>query len=241
LLIDDDSSIIESLSAALSPPYRVSAASDGKSALAFLETERSDLIILDLVLGREDGLELMPLVRTLTHAPILLLTGFGTRDNLLRVIGARPDGFLEKPIQLKELRDRVAGCLMEQPEADPLERVRVWIAREFHRPLTTRDLARAAGMGLASFRQAFARRFDRTPRAYLEQCRMELAAGLLRDTDLSVKEVAIQVGFSDGNNFSTAFKRYHGLSPEAFRARCRLTSGVKGTNPPSDGQIQFQR
>jgi len=232
LVIDDDRSLIESLTAALSPPYSVRAALNGNSALAYLETERTDLIILDLMLGAEDGLELLPRLRGLTPAPILLLTGFGTRENLVRAVRSKPDDFLDKPVDLRGLRGRVASLLERSaPEADPLERVRAWIARDFHRPITGKALAHAAGLGLANLRRAFADRFGLTPRAYLEECRMRRAANLLQDTDSPIKDVAVQVGFEDPNNFSTAFKRFHGSCPETFRTQHRSDS-LK-TSPPS--------
>ncbi len=222
LIIDDDPALIESLSAALSPPYCASTALNGNSALAFLETERTDLIILDLMLGDEDGLELVPRLRERTLAPILMLTGHGSRENLLRAIRTKPDDFLDKPVDLRALRSRVVALLRGTAvEADPLECVRTRIATEFHRPLTTEGLARSAGMSRAHLRRAFVERFGLTLKAYLEECRMNRAAALLRDTDCRIKEVTAQTGFSDANNFSTAFKRFHGLSPEAFRAQHR--------------------
>ena len=222
LIIDDDPSLIESVTAALAPPYRVRAASSGEAALAFLRTEPIDLVILDIVLGAEDGLDLLPHLRQLTPAPILVLTGFGTRENLLRAIRVKPDDFLDKPVPLHALRSRIAALLRRDVgDPDQLEGVRVRIGREFDRPLTTEHLARSAGMSRRHLRRAFAERFGLTPRAYLERSRMTRAASLLRDTDCLIKEVAAQVGFADPNNFSTVFKRFHGLSPEAFRARHR--------------------
>lgn len=234
LVIDDDPSVVESLSAALSPPYRVSGAPNTESALAFLETEGTSLIILDLVLGAEDGLDLLPRLRAQSPAPILLITGYGSRDNLLRTIRAKPDDFLEKPLDLHALRSRVAWFLEETtPEADPLERVRAWVARECHRPLATGDMASAAAMSLTHFCRTFQERFGYTPRAYLERCRMQRAAALLRDTDDPIKTLAGPVGFADANNFSTAFKRFYGRSPKFFRAECRPSSQEKKDRPRS--------
>ncbi len=223
LIIDDDRALIEGLTAALSPPYFVRSVLNGNAALAHLETERTDLIILDLMLGPEDGLELLPRLRALTPAPILLLTGFGTRENLVRAIRAKPDDFLDKPVDLRGLRGRVAALLHRSAlEGDALERIRAWIARDFHRPITGKALARAAGLGLANLRRAFTERFGLTPKAYLEDCRMRRAAILLLETDSPIKDVGVQVGFEDANNFSTAFKRFHGSCPETFRTQHRL-------------------
>ncbi len=222
LIIDDDPSLIEALTVALAPPYRVRAASSGEAALACLRTGPVELIILDIMLGAEDGLDLLPRLRELTLARILVLTGFGTRENLHRAIRVKPDDFLDKPVRLDVLRSRVAALLQgDGHDPDPLELVHAWIFRDLHRPPTAEQLARSAGMSRENLRRAFAERFGLTPREYLEECRMSRAATLLRDTDCLIKEVAAQVGFSDPNNFSTVFKRFHGLCPEAFRARLR--------------------
>lgn len=222
LIIDDDPSLIESLTAALVPLYRVRASTSGQAALVFLRNGPIDLVILDIMLGAEDGLDLLPHLRDLTPARILVLTGYGTSENLRRAIRVKPDDFLDKPVRLDVLRGRIAALLGGNgDDPDPLERVHAWIAREFHRPLTAEHLARSAGLSRYHLRRAFAERFGLTPREYLEECRMTRAETLLRDTDCLIKEVAAQVGFADPNNFSTLFKRFHGLSPEAFRARRR--------------------
>ena len=228
LIIDDDPAVTESLGAALSPPYIIAIACDGRSALAFLGAESAHLVLLDIALGGEDGLELLPSLRDVTPAPILVLTGFGTRENLLRAIWARPDGFLDKPIPLEELRRRVAAFLDEStPEADALEGVRTWIGRECHRRITIKDIARAAGMSPAYLYRSFVERFCLTPRAYLVQSRMQRAATLLRESNSPLKELAPNVGVSDASNFSRVFKRVHGCTPEAFRNEGRRCSPKK--------------
>jgi AraC-like DNA-binding protein len=62
---------------------------------------------------------------------------------------------------------------------------------------------------------------------------MTRAAALLRDTESLIKEVATQVGFGDPNNFSTAFKRFHGVSPDAFRAQHRQSSPPAKPDQPA--------
>jgi two-component system response regulator YesN len=220
LIIDDDPSLVESLSAALCPPYHVLSAQTGAAALFLLKSERVDAIILDLRLGSEDGLELLPRLRALTSAPVLLLTAFGTRENLLRAIRAKPDEFLEKPVGVVELRRRVASVLLRADSLDdPVEQVRAWIAREYRQPLTLFCLARRVGMSQVGLRQAFENRVGLTPAAYLMKCRMQQAASLLRDPRQQIKEIAVSVGYPDPNNFSTAFRRFFGVSPRAFRSQ----------------------
>jgi len=104
-------------------------------------------------------------------------------------------------------------------EADPLNRVRAWIASECHRPLTITDLARAAGMSRPHFWRTFVQRFGLTPRAYMVQCRIQRAATLLQNTKDPIKELVGDIGYSHAKNFATAFKRVHGSTPKAFRSQ----------------------
>lgn len=136
------------------------------------------------------------------------------------MIQAKPDDFLEKPVGVVGLRARVSALIGELfPADDSIERARARIASENQRPLTLRALARLAGMTQAGFRRAFVGRFGVTPATYSMQCRMRKAAVLLADPAQLVKEIAARVGYPDANNFSTAFKRFHGAPPKAYRGR----------------------
>jgi AraC-like DNA-binding protein len=221
LVIDDDPALLESLSAALCPPWHVLPALTLQAARALLETMRADLVLLDLCLGEEDGAGLIPEIRRRTDAPILLMTGFGTHANLVRSIRARPDDFLEKPFDMHELRRRVAALLGAGRAApDRLDDIRRRIEREHARRLPLQVLARQAGLSARELRGLFMRRFGVTPHAYQVECRMQHAAALLSGARV-VKQVAVEVGYASPNNFSAAFKRLHGLSPSAFRSQAR--------------------
>ncbi len=219
LIIDDDPILLESLGAALCPPYRILTALDSRAALAALAAEAVHLVLLDLVLGDEDGAALLPEIRTRTLAPILLMTGFGTHENLVRSIRARPDDFLEKPFGLPDLQAKVAMMLgRARTLGERLERVRAKIEREFATRLTLERLARVSGLRPRELRVAFIGHFGKTPHAYLEECRMARAAALLAG-GRGLKEIAGEVGYGSASNLSAAFRRYHGLAPRAFRTK----------------------
>ncbi|MFJ3876743.1 AraC family transcriptional regulator [Streptomyces sp. NPDC090077] len=94
--------------------------------------------------------------------------------------------------------------------------------RAFHdRPAeawTVGSLAERAGVSRALFAKRFTALMGRPPLAYLTECRMEEAAALLTDTDLSIAQIGRSVGYADAFGFSAAFKRHRGLSPRTFRA-----------------------
>jgi AraC-like DNA-binding protein len=90
-----------------------------------------------------------------------------------------------------------------------------------HYPWTVAELAREAGMSRSAFAAAFASALGRPPLAYLTEWRMTVAMNLLRDSKLSVEQVAAKCGYGNAFAFSSAFKRTVGTPPSAHRRRSR--------------------
>ena len=82
-------------------------------------------------------------------------------------------------------------------------------------------LARRCRLGETAFRAAFARVAGMPPRAWLERQRIEHAAGLLRETSVSITKAAVAVGYPDAFHFSRVFRRVMGQSPRAWRQSLR--------------------
>ncbi len=107
-------------------------------------------------------------------------------------------------------------------ESDPLvgPALRLMYNSPAH-PWTVANLAGAVGSSRASFARRFGALVGESPIAFLTSWRLALAADLLESSDVTVGAVARHVGYSTPFALSTAFKRAHGLSPAAFRARRR--------------------
>lgn len=80
------------------------------------------------------------------------------------------------------------------------------------------DVARAAWLSPYHFHRAFRRAFGCTPHEYLTRHRIDRARRLLRETDRSVTDVCLDVGFESLGSFSSLFRRHMGVSPRAFRS-----------------------
>ncbi|MFI8215723.1 AraC family transcriptional regulator [Streptomyces sp. NPDC085932] len=85
------------------------------------------------------------------------------------------------------------------------------------RTWTVASLAARSGVSRALFAKRFTQLMGRPPLAYLTECRLDEAAALLTDTDLTIARIARSVGYADAFGFSAAFKRHKGVSPSAFR------------------------
>jgi AraC-like DNA-binding protein len=81
-----------------------------------------------------------------------------------------------------------------------------------------RRLARVSGVSEAHFARSFKEAFGLPPHRYLLTRRIEKATALLRDTDLSITEIAFQIGWSSLGTFGRTFRDVTGKSPAEFRA-----------------------
>lgn len=98
-----------------------------------------------------------------------------------------------------------------------LEKTRKLIEHEFVHPLNAQNLAAEAGLSLYHFIRLFKKCYGQTPIQMLIARRMVHAQKLLKETELSVNEIATCCGFSDLQIFSKAFKKYTGNNPSAFK------------------------
>ena len=129
LVVDDEPSIVEMLTYNLKRAnYEVVIARDGEEALAKARQSQPDLIILDLMLPRLDGLEVCRALRREREIPIIMLTA---RDSEVdRVVGLElgADDYVVKPFSVRELMARVRNVLRRtaaRPTEAASETVRV--------------------------------------------------------------------------------------------------------------------
>ena len=124
LALDDDPDIRRVLEDYLSSQeLRVSAVATGAEMLAILESEPVDLLLLDLKLPGENGLDLARRVRETSRVPILILSG--KSDEADRVMGLElaADDYVTKPFSPRELLARIRAVLRRAQTAEPVERI----------------------------------------------------------------------------------------------------------------------
>src|SRR5689334_620912 len=112
LLVDDEDSIQKLLTYPLEREgYRVVQARDGEEALARFADERVDLVVLDIMLPKLDGLEVIKRLRSDSSVPIIMLTA--RDDELDKVVGLElgADDYITKPFSIREFRSRVRALL----------------------------------------------------------------------------------------------------------------------------------
>src|SRR6202142_549736 len=98
-------------------------------------------------------------------------------------------------------------------------RTRDMMDRAFAQPLDVPALARVAHISSAHFSRQFRATFGETPHRYLQRRRIERAMELLRETDRSVTDICLDVGFNSLGTFTRTFHEIVSESPSAYRAR----------------------
>ncbi|MDN5724743.1 MAG: AraC family transcriptional regulator [Propionibacteriales bacterium] len=96
-------------------------------------------------------------------------------------------------------------------------RARDLMDRSYAEPLNVSALARVTHTSPAHFSRTFVATFGETPHRYLQRRRVERAARLLRETDQTVTDVCMAVGFTSLGTFSRTFSSITGCSPSSYR------------------------
>jgi DNA-binding response OmpR family regulator len=112
LLVDDEQSIQTLLSYPLRKDgYHVTSAQDGREALQRFDEARFDLVILDLMLPKLDGVEVCRELRSRSQVPIIMLTAKGSETDKVAGLEVGADDYITKPFSMREFRSRVKAAL----------------------------------------------------------------------------------------------------------------------------------
>lgn len=112
----------------------------------------------------------------------------------------------------------IASVRGEKPETHPIVLAQNFIAAHYAEPIAVEDIARAATVSGSYLTRVFRKELGTSPHDYLVRYRITRAKQLLVETDLSVGEIARQVGFKTESNFSYRFSKLCGTSPRGYRA-----------------------
>jgi DNA-binding NtrC family response regulator len=120
LVIDDEAAIRESLEVLLSlEGYTITMAVDGEEGLRTLDRDSFDLVLLDLALPGQSGMELLPQIKEKQPLlPVIMITAYGTVDNVVEAVRAGAENFVQKPWDneklLADIRSAIARRKAEE-------------------------------------------------------------------------------------------------------------------------------
>jgi two-component system response regulator MprA len=167
LVVEDEPKVREALVRALRlAGYRVALAADGEQALQVFQREHPDVVVLDVLMPRLDGLEVCRRLRAAGEGtPVLMLTARDAIDNRVEGLDAGADDYLVKPFALEELKARLRA-LTRRRAPNGMEPVLRY--EDLSLDPNTRDVQRAERtVQLTRTEFALAELFLRNPRTVL--------------------------------------------------------------------------
>lgn len=101
-----------------------------------------------------------------------------------------------------------------------------YINENYDKKISIEDLADACGLSYSYFSNCFKRTFGDTPKGYITNLRLNKAKYYLTETALPIKEIASKCGFAHFNTFTSAFKKYIGVSPREYRSNRKKSAAL---------------
>jgi DNA-binding response OmpR family regulator len=238
LLIDDDPGALRELVAILQGDFDVQHALDGRSGLNRAQALRPDLILLDVVMPGTDGHAVCRLLKAdagTRDIPVIFLTSMQAVEERLQGFALGAVDYVGKPFAAAEVRARVyvhlrlSGriatsdpALTPAEGAEPATSVQVhaamrYIAEHLAVLPTVSQIAQSVGTHEVRLLALFRQQLGLTVSGYIAEERVRTGCRLLVETQMSVQEIANEVGYSSPGNFISAFKERMGVTPKAWR------------------------
>jgi DNA-binding response OmpR family regulator len=129
LLVDDDEMQLEFLSFLVQrADFRPIVASDCATAVRLLDEQSPDLLVLDIQLGENDGLQMLETVRRFSDVPIIMLSARDSEEDIERALELGADDYVTKPFPFRELLARIRAVLRRTHYAlQPVEPIDLWM------------------------------------------------------------------------------------------------------------------
>jgi signal transduction histidine kinase/AraC-like DNA-binding protein/ActR/RegA family two-component response regulator len=214
------------------PEARVIEARDGREALALMERQVPDLVLLDLMMPELDGFGVLEAMRSdprTRSVPVLVLTARPLDDADMARLQHGVSAILAKGLfSVEETVGHITSALQRQRRLSGqtrrlMHRALVFIHERYAEPINRELIAAHVGVNENYLSECFHAEMGVTPMAYLTRYRISRACVLLEEGAASITAVAAAVGFADSAYFSRVFQRVMGMSPRAYRRRPRET------------------
>ena len=247
LLVDDDIEICRYLKSELSDWYRFVICNNGKEALKQLLSDDFDLVVSDVVMPEMDGITLLKNIKgnaNISHVPVIMLTSKSEISDRLEGIKLGADAYLAKPFSLEELhltidnlidnvrrlKGKFTGALKQDDKVEKIEvkgndeELMERIMKVVNENMGDSDfnvekMCDEVGVSRTQLHRKLKEMTGVPTSEFLRNIRLNEAARLIRERKINITQVSYMVGFANNSHFSTAFKKYFGMSPSEYAAK----------------------
>lgn len=244
LVVDDDEEIREYLKQELRETYKVITAANGVEGFKSAISESPDLIISDVMMPEMDGFKLVNKLKgntNVSHIPVILLTSKTEHEDRINALEKGADAYLTKPFNSEELLVTVANLISgrkmlkskfsgAQDQTDKvknidfkssdeilIEKIMQQVNENIGNPeFNVEALASNVGLSRVQLHRRLKELTGLPAGEFIRNIRLKQAAGLLKEKQMNISQVAYATGFLSVTHFSTTFKKFYGISPTDF-------------------------
>ncbi len=250
LVVEDNPDLRVFLKDCLKENYRVIEAANGAKGLDVARKLMPDLIISDIMMPVMDGMEMSKRLKSelvTSHIPIILLTAKISEETKLQGLQLGIDDYMTKPFNLEELllkirnianqREILQKRFQKKIEVSPdqiaitsldeklLEKaIKIVEDNMSNSELSVEEMSRMLGMSRVQLYKKLLSITGKTPIEFIRIIRLKRAALLLEKSQMSVSEIAYEVGFNTPRYFSRYFKEEYNMTPSAY---CEMKGAAK--------------
>ena len=245
LIIDDNADIRSYVKSLLSKEYRVLDAADGAAGIRLAMKYVPDVVISDVMMPGMDGVECCRRLKSelqTCHIPVILLTACSLDEQRIQGYDGGADSYISKPFNSQLLISRIRNLIANRRqlrqffgdnqaiEKEAISDLDKGFVSRFKSlveekmkdsELNVEDLGRDMGMSRVQLYRKLKSLTNYSPNELLRRMRLKKAASLLAASEMTVSEIAYEVGFSSPSYFTKCYKEQFGESPTEFLKRKR--------------------
>jgi two-component system response regulator YesN len=218
----------------------VGEASNGQQAIEKASLLKPDIVLMDINMPAVDGLQAGEKIKEINkNTEVVILTAYNYFEYAKKGIQIGVYDYLLKPYSNEEFLDSINKLIERITERKNLnlsvsdyteqtldgaggnnveivEAAKKYIQMNYTKEISLEDIASYVSVSSYYLSRIFSKKEGMTYKDYLIKLRMERAVKLIKEGRKSIKEISIEVGYTDQNYFSKAFKKYYDKSPKEF-------------------------
>jgi two-component system, response regulator YesN len=241
LLVDDDREFREEF-AEYFEQYNIVQSPNALEALNILKKPNLiDLVILDVMMPGLKGTDILGDIKKINaDMPIVILTGFGSKEIVIQSLKGKVNDYIEKPIHLEKTKEIIENLLdAKQEPGQPvyhgnrakIEKVKQFIERNCYKKITLQDAAQHVFLSPKYLSRIFESIEGSGFNDYKLKIKIEKAKELLQKTDLNIFQISSKLGYQNVESLTMIFKKITGITPKKFRQKNLAYSSIRRSRP----------
>jgi YesN/AraC family two-component response regulator len=160
--------------------------------------------------------------------PVIIMTGFGSKDVILSALRNKTDEFIEKPIDIVELHSMIGRLLKAESQRKEYSRdidyIQYYIQKNIDKKVELEDIAQIIGYSPKYMSRYFLQETGMKFNDYRLGIKMKKAKEYLETTPYRIKQITYLLGYENSESFVRIFKKKTGMTPSEYRNKYRKSS-----------------